>query len=313
MSTALVSIILPTYNGSRFIRQSLDSCLQQTHHNIELIIVNDCSTDETPAIIEEYAARDRRVKVIHNEVNQRLPASLNIGFAAAGGRYFTWTSDDNYYAPEAIGNMVDILERQPQTDLVYTDYYQVDDNNRIVGIKEFGDINKSRVTWDGCGACFLYRPEVHWRNKGYNVSAFLIEDYDFFLRASLHSKFYYYKVHDLYYYRHHEASLTSTMAGAVFDLQKIVVERQLPLLVQHASKQDVILYYRKYTVYYAVYKNNIPKVKYYLGKLYSMSRSQAWVTVAYVIALKTANLFKVSFSITGGLLKLLFGNNQRAG
>jgi len=311
MASPLVSIILPTYNGARFIRQSLDSCLRQTHANFELIIVDDCSTDETPRIIEEYAARDARVKVIHNSVNQKLPASLNIGFAAASGRYFTWTSDDNYYAPEAIEKMVTVLEQQPETDLVYTDYYEIDDGDRVLGIKEFGDINESVVTWQGCGACFLYKAEVHARNKGYNVSTFLIEDYDFFLRASLHSRFYYYKVHNLYYYRHHAASLTGTMASAVFDIQKIVVERQLPRLVQHISRKDVLLFYRKYTVYYAVYKNNLAKMQYYLGLLYAMSPRQAFITVCYIMALKTAYLFKVSFSLIIHLLKLLAGGKNK--
>lgn len=309
MNVPLVSIILPTYNGSRFIRKSLDSCLQQTYSNIELIIVNDCSTDETPEIIEEYASRDPRVKVIHNQANQKLPASLNIGFAAATGFYYTWTSDDNFYAPEAIARMANILAQQPEYDLVYANYYKIDDDDRVIGVSEFNDINESTVNWEGCGACFLYKAAVHTRNKGYNISAFLIEDYDFFLRASLHSRFYFYKVHDLYYYRFHADSLTGTMASAVFDLQKIIVERQLPKLLQHVSKSDEILYYRKYTVYYAVSKNNLQKVKYYLGKLYSKSRKQALITVGYVIAKKIANMFSVVFYILYSFVRLLFRKN----
>src|SRR5262245_43666619 len=111
MDSPLVSIVLPTYNGSRFIQKSIESCLHQTYRRIELIIVNDCSTDETPAIIEEYAKGDSRVRIIHNATNQKLPLSLNIGFAAAKGEYFTWTSDDNYYAPNAIEKMVDVLQQ----------------------------------------------------------------------------------------------------------------------------------------------------------------------------------------------------------
>ncbi|KAA2239143.1 glycosyltransferase [Chitinophaga agrisoli] len=302
----VVSIILPTYNGARFIRQSLDSCLAQTFRDIELIIVNDCSTDETPAIIKEYAQRDPRIKVINNATNQRLPASLNIGFSAASGRYYTWTSDDNYYAPDAIAKMVAVLEQQPDIDLVYADYYEVDNDDKITGYRHFKDINDSVAMWDGCGACFLYKAAVHTRNKGYAVSTFLIEDYDFFLRASLHSKFYHLNNHELYYYRYHPASLTGTMASAVMDIQKIVVERQLPLLMQHISERDQMLFYRKYAVYYALYKNNTGKVKYYLEKLYAMSKAQVFVTVGYVIVMKTAQLFKVSFAIVMNLLQLLF-------
>lgn len=306
MNTPLVSIVLPTYNGARFIRQSIDSCLRQTYTNFELIIVNDCSTDETPAIIEEYAKADARIKIIHNKVNKKLPGSLNIGFNAASGRYFTWTSDDNYYAPEAIASMVKVLEQNPQADIVYTDYYIIDDRDRILRVMHFNDVNESFHTWEGCGACFLYKREVHERNGGYDESAFLIEDYDFFLRAIMHSKFYYYKTHELYYYRHHAQSLTSTMAAAVFDVQKITVERRLPKLVKHLSRKDEMLLYRKYTVYYAVFKNNIHKTKYYLQHLYAMSRKQAFITVCYIAAKKTGNLFRISFGVFAYFVKLLF-------
>src|SRR4029079_4361219 len=99
-----VSIVLPVYNGGQFLRQSIESCLTQTHRNLELILVDDCSKDDTPAIIAEYAARDPRVRSIRNTTNQRLPRSLNIGFAEAGGARLTWTSHDTFYAPCTIAD-----------------------------------------------------------------------------------------------------------------------------------------------------------------------------------------------------------------
>ena len=98
----LVSIVLPTFNGEEFLAQSIESVLKQSYKNLELIIVNDCSTDSTPRIIEEFAKKDSRIKIIHNAINQKLPRSLNIGFNAASGEYWTWTSDDNYYLENAI-------------------------------------------------------------------------------------------------------------------------------------------------------------------------------------------------------------------
>ena len=89
-----VSIILPTYNGKKYIRDSIESIINQTYTNWELIIVNDCSTDDTQKIIEEYQQKDKRIIVINNEKNLKLPASLNRGFEEASGEYYTWTSDD---------------------------------------------------------------------------------------------------------------------------------------------------------------------------------------------------------------------------
>jgi glycosyltransferase involved in cell wall biosynthesis len=303
MNGPLVTIVLPTYNGSRYLRQSLDSCLAQTYTNFELLIVNDCSTDNTVTIAEEYVNRDPRVRLINNVVNKRLPASLNAGFDEAKGSLFTWTSDDNYYAADAIEKMVKVLEERPEIDLVYCDYIQVDDENKQVGIMRFNDINQSIISWEGCGACFLYKRAVHERNKGYNVSAFMIEDYDFFLRAYMHSKFYYLPEYDVYYYRVHAASLTGTMASAVQDLQKIVVEKQLPLLVQHVSKRDEILLYRKYAVFYAVFKENVPKMQFYLQKLYRLSPSQAFISFAYISFRKIKGAVLIPFSFGIALLK----------
>ena len=102
-----VSIVLPTYNGEDYLRESIESVISQTFTDWELIIVNDCSTDSTPKIAEAYAAKDCRIRVIHNEKNQKLPNSLNIGFESASGDYLTWTSDDNIFHHEALIKMHD--------------------------------------------------------------------------------------------------------------------------------------------------------------------------------------------------------------
>ena len=93
---AVVSIVMPVYNGEKYLRQSIASVVNQTFKDWNLIIVDDCSTDSSPEIMNEYAKADDRIQVIHNEVNSKIPASLNNGFEEAAGRYFTWTSDDIY-------------------------------------------------------------------------------------------------------------------------------------------------------------------------------------------------------------------------
>src|SRR5438128_1966436 len=92
----LVSVILPTHNGSKYLRQSIESCLSQTYLDIELIVVDDGSMDETSAILESLT--DDRVRKIRHQTNRGLSAALNTGCAEARGEYLTWTSDDNLYA-----------------------------------------------------------------------------------------------------------------------------------------------------------------------------------------------------------------------
>src|SRR5437660_10380434 len=93
ISDPLISIVLPSYNGARYVCESIDSCLRQSYHNWELIIVDDASTDDTPSIISEYVARDHRIRSIRNSVNRRLPGSLICGFADDFGQFLTLTSE----------------------------------------------------------------------------------------------------------------------------------------------------------------------------------------------------------------------------
>ena len=72
----------------------------------------------SPIIIQEYANLDARIKLIHNDINKSLPASLNIGFDSARGEYYTWTSDDNYYLPQAIEEMVNYLDNHGDEPMV---------------------------------------------------------------------------------------------------------------------------------------------------------------------------------------------------
>lgn len=306
MESPLVSIVLPTYNGAAYLATSIQSCLDQTYTNFELIIVDDNSSDSTPEIINSFAARDNRIKTIRNSPNQKLPRSLNNGFALAKGKYYTWTSDDNYYAPSALATMVEVLESNPDHILTYADYTIIDENGKITGTKSFGDVNESMVKWHGAGACFLYLAEVHHKLNGYDPSAFLIEDYDFFIRALTIGKFLYLNRTDLYFYRHHSQSLTSLYGYYNFDLQKIVIERKLDQLLKISSPADQQRWLRKFAVYYGVSKSNHKRMNYYLTRLYRLSKKQVFITVSYIIINKTIKTIGTNFSASFQLIKLLF-------
>jgi glycosyltransferase involved in cell wall biosynthesis len=310
MATPLVSIVLPTYNGARYLKKSVDSCLSQTFGDFELIIVDDCSTDDTGRIADEYAEADPRVRVIHNAFNKKLPLSLNTGFEQAVGKYHTWTSDDNYYAPEALHVLVVELTAHSTTDLVYTDYYLVDEQDRVTGSRKFNDIYAGFTEWLGCGACFLYKSAIFFANKGYNPGAFLIEDYDFFMRAFLKFNFSYLPRYDLYYYREHGSSLTSTQGDVVNDLAKIMIERQLAGLEKKLPPDQLMMLYRKFAVFNAVRKNNSKKYRLYLRKVWERSRWQAVVVVFYVPVMKLMHTVTVSAAGVAALLGFPFSKKK---
>lgn len=231
----IVSIVLPTYNGEQFLRQSIDSCLDQSYPNIELIIVNDCSTDKTEKVIKSYD--DKRIKYIKNDINQRLPRSLNIGFDNATGDYLTWTSDDNYFDTSAIEKMVTALESK-SADLVYAPYQTINGNGDITGERTVGP--KINILLDNVvKACFLYKKELHLTLKGYNPDLFLVEDYDFWIRAALENFKFLPLQEQLYFYRFHEKSLTerrrSEISNALLELLK-----KHSVIFKNAGKNEFI-------------------------------------------------------------------------
>lgn len=212
-----ISIVLPVYNGAKFLRAALDSVFDQSFAGFELIAVDDCSTDATPAILAEYSAREPRMRVITNQVNRKLPASLNAGFASARGAWLSWTSDDNLLLPDMFARLIEARDANPEADIIHADYRVID---------EMGE-ERSRVTTgpasdlvidNTIGCCFLYRREVDAALGGYDESLFGIEDYDFWLRAMDHGFTFHRTAIAPYLYRRHGGSLTDTRARHIHAL-----------------------------------------------------------------------------------------------
>ncbi|MBF0511924.1 MAG: glycosyltransferase, partial [Candidatus Omnitrophica bacterium] len=174
-----ISIVLAVYNGSRYLRSAIDSCLNQTYRNMELIIVDDASTDTTADIIKSYA--DPRIRYIRNKRNLRLPGSLNVGFKAAQGDYLTWTSDDNQYLPGALEEMLCFLQEHPDVDFVYTDMDVLDLTN---GKRTFKPCTHGTFYFENSiGACYLYTRKVYETIGEFDPCFEWVEDYDYWLRV----------------------------------------------------------------------------------------------------------------------------------
>lgn len=203
--SARVSIVLPTYNGVRHLPESIDSCLAQTHRNLELIVVDDGSGPEVEAVVRQI--HDSRLKCVRHQVNRGLAHALNTGFAIASGELLTWTSDDNSYAPGAIEEMVRFLQTYPTVDFVYAESWEVDEAGDV--IRRWPTKPPTSLERDnGIGGCFLYRRAVYQVIGDYNPRTVLAEDYDYWLRVA--RRFTVQRLaKPLYYYRVHPASLTA--------------------------------------------------------------------------------------------------------
>jgi len=230
-----VSIVMPVYNGEKFLRKSLESVISQTFSDWELLIVNDCSSDSSPEIMQEYAAKDARVHVIHNLQNRKLPQSLNIGFEHALGEYWTWTSDDNVYGSRTIETMVGYLDAHHDVGLVYTDMYYIDENEEI--LSEFKLPTDTFLFEDVVGASFMYRAECAREVGGYDPEVFLVEDYDYWLRLGQVTKVA--RIPQfLYWYRLHPHSLTLKRHAEVKQVLQKVRLKHLDYILHNIDPQN---------------------------------------------------------------------------
>ena len=181
----LVSIVLPIYNGEKYMRGSIDSILAQTYTNWELLIIDDGSTDRTAEIASEYVSNDSRIYYYKNPQNMRLPRTLNRGFSLANGAYLTWTSDDNYYYPIALERMVRALEAE-QKDFVFASCDVINGDGKIVECIMVDNLATKRIVGDNpVGACFLYTRKVYETVGEYNPNMALVEDFDYWQRICM--------------------------------------------------------------------------------------------------------------------------------
>ena len=223
MNVKKVSVVLPVYNGDAYLAESIESVIAQTYDNWELIIVNDCSTDNTLTIASKYASLDNRIKVFTNPQNLKLPKTLNAGFERASGGYYTWTSDDNKFKPDALRVMVECLENNPNAVMVYANETRVDSVG--ADIEYVQKLNpKYLFTGNVIGACFLYTAEAAQKVGAYDADLFLAEDYDFWIRLHKIGEILHIEK-DLYFYRIHKMSLTETRKQSVDEQVYKVLEK----------------------------------------------------------------------------------------
>ena len=221
----LVSIVLPSYNGSEYLSESIKSVIAQTYKNWELIIVDDCSTDNSLKIAQSYAMSDKRIRVIHNDINMKLPKSLNRGFDLSKGDLLTWTSDDNIFLPDAIGIMAEALE-QENVYMVCADVDTINSDGDIIGhLIPYNEENM--LIQDTVGACFMYKREVLEKVGKYDDRLFCVEDYDYWLRVLDEFKHIVRIPKTLYRYRVHDKSLTATKSKRVTEMRTHLFDRYL--------------------------------------------------------------------------------------
>lgn len=120
----MLSVVVPVFRVEKYLRRCVDSILSQTYTDMQIILVDDGSDDNCPAICDEYARKDSRIQVIHKE-NGGIGSTRNAGMAVATGDYITFVDSDDYIHPRMYEYFVDILERNMQVDIVMCPYEKI--------------------------------------------------------------------------------------------------------------------------------------------------------------------------------------------
>ena len=138
----LVSIVIPVYNGEVYLRDAIQSVVNQTFQNWKWYLINDGSTDGSLVIMEKYALRDARIKVIDDGQNKGLVTRLNQSVEIAVGKYYARMDADDIMYITRIEEQVTFLESHPDVDVLGTSIMIIDNNNDIVGSDMYtGEVN----------------------------------------------------------------------------------------------------------------------------------------------------------------------------
>lgn len=217
-----VTVLMSVLNGEKYLRQAVDSVLNQTHRDIRLVCIDDASTDSTPQILAEYAAADSRVTVLTHLQNTGQAVARNDGLKYAEGEYVTMVDADDWLSADAIASAVAVLDSDSSVGAVLFDLHYVRD-----GVETPYDMRTATRRWTGPEAMKL---SLDWSVHGlYVARAGLYEKYPFDTACKLYSDDNTTRMHFLhstavaccegiYYYRMHGESMTNADSIRRYDL-----------------------------------------------------------------------------------------------
>ena len=220
----LASIVMPVYNGEKFLNQAIESVLDQTYPHWELIIIDDGSTDQTANIIRSYS--DERIKYTYQE-NRGQAAALNHGLRLAQGDYVTTLDADDWYPANSLEDRVTFLNQNPDFGTVYGDgNYCNETGDSLLKFSEHmpngvcGDVYDTLIVspFYGTGATVLIRESVLDQHKiNYDETIVWCQDWDFYIRVAAKTTYGYVNTNTIQYRLHGDGMTMAMPEGRRLD------------------------------------------------------------------------------------------------
>ncbi|MBO5627705.1 MAG: glycosyltransferase family 2 protein [Aeriscardovia sp.] len=217
-----VSVLVAVYNAEKYLSDCLDSMLNQTLRDIQVICVDDCSTDSSLSILQKYSDTDGRIEVVSLEKNQGLAHARNVALQRAKGEYICMLDADDWYSEDAFEKAVEILDEDTETDCVLFRLmlaYKTKPNEEFK-LKPFNKMSgeqamKCSISWDGIHGLYIVRAAIHKRYP-YDETTRVYSDENTSRIHFLKSK----NVRacdGIYYYRQNENSVTHKVNAGYFE------------------------------------------------------------------------------------------------
>ena len=204
----LITVYITNYNYGQYLSKAVDSVLNQSTTDFELIIIDDGSVDNSKEIIESYRS-NKKVSIIYQQ-NKGLNATNNVALKASNGKYIMRLDADDYLEENAIEILSQKLESDPELGLVFPNYYLVNKDDFIISEEIRHDFDNEVQLFDQAahGACTMIRADFLKQVGGYNENYTCQDGYELWVKFTL--KFKISNVSKpLFYYRQHGANLTS--------------------------------------------------------------------------------------------------------
>ncbi|MPM65691.1 Undecaprenyl-phosphate 4-deoxy-4-formamido-L-arabinose transferase [bioreactor metagenome] len=245
----LVSIIVPVYNSEKYINRCMDSLINQTYKNIEIIAIDDGSKDNSLEILNQYATKDKRIKVFY-QINQGPSVARNTGLDKSSGSYVMFVDIDDYIDLDMARLLITDIDEKKST-LVLCDNSEVwldkidkrkilDDNNANVSKSKVIKLIASGRAGLVCGKLFS-KNIIEKYNIRFDKNVKMCEDQIFFLNISIHCKKFIYVPKSLYYYdRRNENSITVKYQKNAIDNQIYVINNIKEILNKSDLDNDEI-------------------------------------------------------------------------
>jgi glycosyltransferase involved in cell wall biosynthesis len=180
----LISVLIPVYNVESFVREAVISICNQTYDNLEIIVVDDYSTDKTFEIVEELLKYDARIKLFKNQKNLKIAETLNFALLQASGEYIARMDGDDFSEPTKIERQYSFLKSHPEYVLVGTNYILEDEIGNEISrthyFSDFSNIIRIMRYESPVAHIWLTTKKMYDEVGRYRMS--MVEDYDFLLR-----------------------------------------------------------------------------------------------------------------------------------